>query len=94
MESLLQLEIVVGMFADQVHVWVVSSWSSRAPLDGVYLLLVGLQVVHAVVPVHGPHLEGHVVTARGKKLPLGVPFDGIDLISVPLQKKSFSFPQF
>ena len=86
MESLLQLEIVVGMFADQVHVWVVSSWSSRAPLDGVYLLLVGLQVVHAVVPVHGPHLEGHVVTARGKKLPLGVPFDGIDLISVPLKR--------
>ena len=62
------MEIVVGLFANQVHVWIVGSWSSRAPLDGVDLLLVGLQVVHAVVPVHGPHLQGHVVTARGKKL--------------------------
>ena len=67
MDNLL-MEIVVGLFANQVHVWIVGSWSSRAPLDGVDLLLVGLQVVHAVVPVHGPHLQGHVVTARGKKL--------------------------
>ena len=44
---------------DQVHVGVVSSGACGAPFDGVDLLLVGLQVMYAVVPVHGPHLNDH-----------------------------------
>ena len=54
-------------------------------LDGVYLLGVGLQVVHTDLPVHGPDLQGHVVTAGGEELSLRIPFDGIDLVSVSLE---------
>ena len=43
-----------------------------------------LEVVHAGVPVHAPHLERHVVRARGQELALGVPLDGVDLVGVAL----------
>ena len=54
-------------------------------LDGVDLLGVGLQVVDTDLPVHGPHLQRHVVTAGGEELALRVPFDGVDLIGVSLE---------
>lgn len=45
----------------------------------------GLQVVDTDLPVHGPHLQRHVVTAGGEELALRVPFDGVDLIGVSLE---------
>ena len=60
------------------------TWSCRAPLDCVDLLLVGGEVVHRVVPVHAPDLQRHVVAARGQELPLRVPLDGIHLVGVAL----------
>ena len=60
------------------------TWSCRAPLDCVDLLLVGGEVVHGVVPVHAPDLQRHVVAAGGQELPLRVPLDGIHLVGVAL----------
>ena len=62
----------------------ISSYESGASLDGVDLLAVRLEVVDAGVPVHAPHLERHVVRARGQELALGVPLDGVDLVGVAL----------
>ena len=56
------------------------------PLDGVNLLLVGLEVVDAGVLLHGPDLEGHVVAAAGQELALGVPLDRVHLVRVPLDR--------
>ena len=60
------------------------TWSCRAPLDCVDLLLMGGEVVHRVVPVHTPDLQRHVVAAGGQELPLRVPLDGIHLVGVAL----------
>ena len=57
----------------------------RAPLDGVDLLLMSLQVVNTAVAVHGPHLECHVVTAAGKEFPLRIPLDRVHLVGVTLE---------
>ena len=71
--------VEAGRGEDEVGVGVVGARAGGGPLDGVDLLAVGLEVVHAGVPVHAPHLEGHVVGARGEELALGVPLDGVDL---------------
>ena len=70
---------------DQVHVGVGSARPSGAPLDGVDLLLVGLEVVQAGVLVHAPDLECHVVAAASQELALGVPLDGVYLVGVALE---------
>ena len=58
---------------------------SIAHLDRVYLLGVCLEIVDTNLPVHGPDLQSHVVTAGGQKLPLGVPLDGVHLVGVALE---------
>ena len=58
---------------------------SLAHLDRVDLLGVRLKVVDTNLPVHGPDLQSHVVTAGGQKLPLRIPFDGVDLVGVALE---------
>lgn len=42
----------------QVRIGVVGSWAGGAPLDGVDLFAVGLQVVDARVLLHAPDLDG------------------------------------
>ena len=69
------------------------TWSCRAPLDCVDLLLVSGEVVHRVVPVHAPDLQRHVVAAGGQELPLRVPLDGIHLVGVALSR-DFSIIEF
>ena len=66
--------VEAGRGEDEVGVGVVGAGAGGRPLDGVDLLAVGLEVVHAGVSVHAPHLEGHVVGARGEELALRVPF--------------------
>ena len=51
-----------------------------------YLTICYLQVVHAVIVVHSPHLQCHVITARREELSLRVPFNGINLICVTLER--------
>ena len=58
---------------------------STTHLDGVNLLGVSLKIMDTNLPVHGPDLQSHVVTAGGQKLPLRVPFDGVDLVGVALE---------
>ena len=65
----------------------VGAGAGGAPLDRVDLLLVSLEVVHAVVSVHCPHFQCHVIAARCQKFALRVPFDGIHLIRVTLFTK-------
>lgn len=71
--------VKTGRGEDEVCVGIVCSRSGRRPLDGVDLLVVRLEVVHASLLVHAPHLEGHVVGAGGKELALGVPLDRVHL---------------
>ena len=54
-------------------------------LDGVNLLGVSLKIMDTNLPVHGPHLQSHVVTAGSQKFPLGVPLDGVNLVGVALE---------
>ena len=54
-------------------------------LDGVNLLGVSLKIMDTTFPVHGPHLQSHVVTAGSQKFPLRVPFDRVDLVGVSLE---------
>ena len=79
--------VEAGGGEDEVHVGVVGAGAGGAPLDRVDLLLVSLEVVHAVVSVHCPHFQCHVIAARCQKFALRVPFDGIHLIRVTLFTK-------
>ena len=79
--------VKAGRGEDEVHVGVVGAGAGGAPLDRVDLLLVSLEVVHAVVSVHCPHFQCHVIAARCQKFALRVPFDGIHLIRVTLFTK-------
>ena len=58
--------------------------SRRAPLDGLDLLLVRLEVVprRRVGRREVPNLGRTVVGARGQEVAAGIPLDGIDLVGV------------
>ena len=77
--------VKAGAGQHQVHVGVGGAWACGTPLDSVNLLLVGLEVVQALVPVHAPDLEGHVIGAGRQELALRIPFDGVDLVGVALE---------
>ena len=53
-------------------------------LDGVNLLGVSLKIMDTNLPVHGPHLQSHVVAAGGQKFALRIPFDGVHFICMTL----------
>ena len=60
-------------------------YHSSTHLDRIDLLGVCLKIMDTNFPVHGPHLQSHVVTAGSQKFALRVPFDGVDLVGVALE---------
>ena len=58
---------------------------SNTHLDGVNLLGVSLKIMDTILPVHGPHLQSHVVATGGQKFALRIPFDGVHLVGVALE---------
>ena len=58
----------------------------RTPLDRVDLFRVSFQIVHARVLLHGPNFQCHVVRARGQQTALRVPFDGVHLVLMALER--------
>ena len=48
----------------------------------VYMTVSYLQVMHAIIVVHSPHLQCHVIRARSQEFSLRIPFDGVYLKNI------------
>lgn len=70
----------------QIHVGVLCARPSWRPLDCVDFLRMRLQIMDTIVLFHWPNLEGHVVRTGGQQLTLRIPFDGIHLVGVALER--------
>ena len=68
------------------EVGILRAGARGAPFDGIYFLLVLVEVVHARVLLQAPHFCREVVRARREERSARIPLDGVHLVSVPVER--------